>query len=231
MILVDDRERRSGVCEALAALGVPHQIAHLAIGDYVIHDSIYIERKTVPDFLESRQDLRLFDQVARLRADQRRALLIVEGMHLPGNPSVRGVLCSLAAQWCLPVLRSNNAAGTAWLLAHMHQDSAQCMAPYHRYDYRTKQHISSMGERMLEHRAGYRAALAGPLRFFACCAERRQEGAHDRERRGGVYCRADSASAAGRRKMNALTSRIKMNARRIHFVQNGLPQTIFLTRI
>jgi ERCC4-type nuclease len=149
MILVDDRERRSGVCEALAALGVPHQVAHLTIGDYVIHDSIYIERKTVPDFLESMQDLRLFDQVARLRADQRRALMIVEGMHLPGNPSVRGALCSLAAQWCLPVLRSNNAAGTAWLLAHMHQDPAQCMAPYHRYDYRTKRHISSMEERML----------------------------------------------------------------------------------
>ncbi len=149
MILVDDRERRGGVCEALAALGVPHEVAHLEVGDYIVNDEIYIERKSVPDFLESMQDLRLFDQVARLRADQRRALLIVEGVRLPGGPSVRGVLCSLAAQWCLPVLRSVDVAGTAWLLAHMHQDPAQCMAPYHRYDYRAKRHISSMEERML----------------------------------------------------------------------------------
>jgi ERCC4-type nuclease len=149
MILVDDRERRSGVCEALAALGVPHQVAHLALGDYVINDTLFVERKTVTDFLESVQDLRLFDQVARLRADKRRALLIVEGTRLPGSPSVRGVLCALAAQWCLPVLRSTDTAGTAWLLTHMHEHPEQRMAPYHRYDYRPKPHISTLGERML----------------------------------------------------------------------------------
>jgi Fanconi anemia group M protein len=149
MIVVDDREVRSGICEALAAQRVPHQIAHLAVADYVINDSIFVERKTLADFLESIQDLRLFDQVARLRADKRRALLLVEGSRLPGSPSVRGILCTLAAQWCLPVLRSVDVAGTAWLLAHMQRNPAPRMAPYHRYDYRPKPHISSLGERML----------------------------------------------------------------------------------
>jgi len=53
MILVDDRERRSGICEALASLQVPHQVGHLEIGDYIVNDALYIERKTVADFLES----------------------------------------------------------------------------------------------------------------------------------------------------------------------------------
>jgi len=74
---------------------------------------------------------------------------MIEGTRLPGSPSVRGVLCALAAQWCLPVLRSVDVAGTAWLLARMHSHPEQHMAPYHRYDYRTKPHISSLGERML----------------------------------------------------------------------------------
>ncbi len=149
MILVDDRELRSGICEALAALNVPHAVAHLDVGDYVVNDSIFVERKTVADFLESMVDLRLFDQVARLRADCRRAVLVVEGANLPGRPSVRGVLCSLATRWCMPVLRSLDAKGTAWFLAHMHEHPDQLMAPYHQYDHRAKRRISSLEERML----------------------------------------------------------------------------------
>jgi ERCC4-type nuclease len=149
MILIDDRELRSGVHQALIALGVPCEVGHLAVGDYCVSDVVYVERKTVADFLESMQDLRLFDQVARLRADGRRAVLIIEGTRLPGRASVRGVLCSLAAQWSMPVLRSVDATATAWLLAHMHTHPQQRMAPYHRYDYRTKRHISTLEERML----------------------------------------------------------------------------------
>jgi len=149
MILIDDRERRSGICDVLTTLSVPCQIAHLAIGDYVINDAIHVERKTVPDFLESIQDQRLFSQVARLRAEQRRAVLIIEGPRLPGTPSVRGILCSLAAQWSLPVLRSATVAGTAWLIAHMHTHDEQRMAPYHRYDYRRKPHVSTLEDRLL----------------------------------------------------------------------------------
>jgi ERCC4-type nuclease len=52
-------------------------------------------------------------------------------------------------QWCLPVLRSTDAGGTAWLLAHMHAHRSQRLAPYHRYDYRRKGHISTVDERML----------------------------------------------------------------------------------
>jgi len=149
MIVVDDRERRSGICEALASQQVPHRVEHLEIGDYVVNDSIFVERKTVADFLESVQDLRLFDQVARLRTGNRRAVLVIEGTQLPGRPRVRGVLCSLAAQWCMPVLRSLDVKGTGWLLAHMHENEGQQMAPYHRYDHRAKRHISSLDERML----------------------------------------------------------------------------------
>jgi Fanconi anemia group M protein len=149
MIVIDDRELRSGVREALTAIGVPHEVGHLDVADYIVDDVIYVERKTVPDFLESMQDLRLFDQVSRLRADKRRAVLVIEGTRLPGRPSVRGTLCAIAAQWCLPVLRSADVNGTAWLLGHMHKHREQRMAPYHRYDYRRKGDVSTLDERML----------------------------------------------------------------------------------
>lgn len=47
------------------------------------------------------------------------------------------------------MLRSIDAAGTAWLLAHMHEHADEHMAPYHHYDSRAKRHISSLDERML----------------------------------------------------------------------------------
>ncbi len=149
MIMVDDRERRSGICEALAQMGVPYEVKRLAVADYVVRDEILIERKSVPDFLESVQDMRLFDQMACLRRQRTRAVLVVEGGRLPGWPRVRGVLCTLAAQWCMPVLRSRDTNETAWLLAHMHEHHLQHLAPYHRYDPRTKRHVSSLQERML----------------------------------------------------------------------------------
>jgi len=149
MILVDDRERKSGVCEALEKLNIPFKITHLTTGDYVINDAVYIERKTVPDFLESLQDERLFTQVARLRSNGKRAVLIVEGDRLPGRPSIRGVLCSLAVQWCLPVLRSNGPNGTAWLLNRIAEKTGEKATAYYSYDMRPKRRISSLEERIL----------------------------------------------------------------------------------
>ena len=123
MIDVDDREQRSGICDALAALHVPFAIQRLACADYIVAGMIFVERKTVPDFLNSLATHRLFEQVARLCANHKHSILIVEGSHLPGRPSVRGALCALAVEWHLPVLRSSNVAGSAWYLAHI---AARC---------------------------------------------------------------------------------------------------------
>uniref|UniRef100_A0A7C2ZRD8 ERCC4 domain-containing protein n=1 Tax=Ignisphaera aggregans TaxID=334771 RepID=A0A7C2ZRD8_9CREN len=49
------------------------------MGDYVIDNSVGIERKTANDYINSLVDGRLFDQLSRLKEVYEKALLIVEG--------------------------------------------------------------------------------------------------------------------------------------------------------
>ncbi len=149
MILVDDRERPSGICDELEKLNIPYKTHRLDVGDYVINDTIYVERKTSSDFLESLDDMRLFAQVSRLRADNKRAVLLIEGSRLSGRPSVRAALCSIAVQWYMPVLRSRDIEGTAWFLCRMHEYKQHHSLPHHQYDFRTKRGIASLEVRML----------------------------------------------------------------------------------
>ena len=97
MIAVDDRELKSGICDELAKLNIEFEVCRLKVGDYIINSKIYIERKTVPDFIESLHDNRLFNQVHNLRKDSKRAIIIIEGTKLPGKSSVKGALCSLVS--------------------------------------------------------------------------------------------------------------------------------------
>jgi len=163
MLDVDDREQRSGICEALAALGVAFAVRRLPLADYVIDGTVFIERKTVADFLESIATRRLFAQIARLRAGHQRSVLIIEGAHLPGRPSVRGALCAIAVQWYMPILRSNNVEGTAWYISRMvkqHQATTDATVPYRGWAPRMHANPS---QRMLMQIAGIGPCLAATL--------------------------------------------------------------------
>ncbi len=149
MINVDDREVKSGICDELTKINLPFKVERLSVGDYIINDNIFIERKTTLDFVESLKDRRLFDQVARLRNGNKRAIMIIEGAKLPGNKSIRGALCSISAQWYMPVLRSVNIEGTCWILNQLHSCSIFDCEPKHSYEFRTKKGVASMQERML----------------------------------------------------------------------------------
>jgi Fanconi anemia group M protein len=149
MIAVDDREIKSGICDELAKLNIEFGIRRLKIGDYVINSKIFIERKTVPDFIESIHDNRLFNQVHNLRKDSKRAIIIIEGTKLPGRASIRGALCSLASRWYIPVLRSADLKGTAWILNHLLKYEKCDHEAYCTYDFRTKRGVASMEEKML----------------------------------------------------------------------------------
>jgi DNA excision repair protein ERCC-4 len=78
-IIVDDREPRS-VMEALQALSDCHvSVQRLSLGDYQVDDRLLFERKTLPDFVASVMDGRLFRQAARLAASERRGIIVLEG--------------------------------------------------------------------------------------------------------------------------------------------------------
>jgi ERCC4-type nuclease len=80
-VLVDDREARgSCVASMLAHMGdVSVGVKRLRTGDYLIEGKAVLERKRVPDFLESLFAGRLFSQAARLANAPLRAFLILEG--------------------------------------------------------------------------------------------------------------------------------------------------------
>ena len=149
MIIIDHREKRSGICDELQKLNLPFELHQLEIGDYIINNEIYIERKTVSDFLESLNDQRLFNQVANLRKDNKRAILIIEGDKLPGRPAIRGALASISARWYMPVLRTANIKDTAWLMNKFHSYEKYDNKPYCSYEFRKKRSVSLMQKRIL----------------------------------------------------------------------------------
>ena len=149
MITIDEREKRSGIVQELQSMNIPIETTTLEMADYIINETTYIERKTVPDFLESLKDGRLFDQVARLRRAEKRAVLLIEGPRLPGSNRVRNALCTISVQWYMPILRSVGIKGTAWFLAKIHSNAEIDTNPVHEYDYRPKRIFSSHQERML----------------------------------------------------------------------------------
>ena len=76
-IVVDERERKSGIPDLLRRAGAIIDFA-LKVGDYVISPETAIERKT-QDLLNSIYDGRLFIQCSRLNEHYVKPVLIVEG--------------------------------------------------------------------------------------------------------------------------------------------------------
>ena len=77
-IIVDHREKPSGVPEELQALGALVDYRLLEVGDYVVRDYA-VERKSAHDFVRSLYAGRLFDQARRLGDAYETPLLVVEG--------------------------------------------------------------------------------------------------------------------------------------------------------
>ncbi|MDD5556525.1 MAG: ERCC4 domain-containing protein [bacterium] len=119
----DFRERSSGVPAVLARRPDIVVVERaLRVGDYLVNDSITVERKTCRDLCLSIVDGRLFSQVSRMRNQAKRPLLLIEGTDLhrsgvsiaPG--AVRGALASVSVCWYMPVVFTGNPAETAEFL-------------------------------------------------------------------------------------------------------------------
>lgn len=77
-IVVDDREKASGVPDNLRHLGAKVEFRLLDVADYVIGDRA-VERKTTSDFVSSLFSGRLFEQARRLSESYVMPLMVVEG--------------------------------------------------------------------------------------------------------------------------------------------------------
>jgi DNA excision repair protein ERCC-4 len=78
-IVVDERERKSGIPDLLRQAGAIIDFAQLKVGDYVVSPKTAIERKTIQDLLNSIYDGRLFVQCSQLNEHYEKPVLIVEG--------------------------------------------------------------------------------------------------------------------------------------------------------
>lgn len=77
-VIVDERERRSGVPDVLKNLGARVEFRLLDIGDYVVGE-VAIERKAVDDYISSLFSGRLFEQARRLSESYVNPFFVVEG--------------------------------------------------------------------------------------------------------------------------------------------------------
>ena len=78
-IVVDEREKKSGIPDLLKAIGINLEIKTLPIGDYIVAPETIIERKSVSDLISSIFDGRLFDQCNRLKEHFQFQIILVEG--------------------------------------------------------------------------------------------------------------------------------------------------------
>jgi DNA excision repair protein ERCC-4 len=121
-IIVDERERESGVPEILKTLGFQVDYRVLEIGDYVISADCAVERKAGRDFAKSLYSGRLFDQARRLRQFYARPVFVAEGdLQLLIGESAKprahwGALTTLAFQFGMSAFFTANVRQTADLI-------------------------------------------------------------------------------------------------------------------
>jgi DNA excision repair protein ERCC-4 len=116
-VLVDHRERHSGIPEALLGAGLDVQLTDLPVGDYVLGPGLAVERKGPHDLGASIRDGRIFDQAMRLQSVFAQAVLMVEGEPRGiAEDAWRGAVCRLVEDG-FTVLHSLDADDSAaWII-------------------------------------------------------------------------------------------------------------------
>ena len=124
-IVVDEREKKSGIPDFLKKTGINLEIKTLQVGDYIVAPETVVERKTISDLVSSIFDGRLFDQCNRLKEHYQFPILLIEGNideieELTENSLVfYGAISSIAIDFKIPVIHTPNASHTSKLLVSM----------------------------------------------------------------------------------------------------------------
>jgi ERCC4-related helicase/ERCC4-type nuclease len=123
-VVVDQRELDSAIAKDLSTRdGLVTRLETLAVGDYVLSDRVAVERKSAADFVDSMLDAdrSMFEQVGELSRAYARPVMVVEGTNLYGQRdidpnAIRGALASLAVDFDVSVLRTEDESDTTELL-------------------------------------------------------------------------------------------------------------------
>lgn len=124
-MVIDERERKSGIPDLLKQIGVKVEMMNLPVGDYIVAPETIVERKSISDFISSVFDGRLFDQCNRLKEHFEHPCIIIEGNvdeidTITENPLVfYGAMSSVVLDFKIPVIPTPTASHTAKLLVSM----------------------------------------------------------------------------------------------------------------
>ena len=124
-IIVDERERKSGIPDLLKSVGLNLETKVLPIGDYIVGPETVIERKSIRDLMSSVFDGRLFDQCARLKEHFEHPIVLMEGNvdeieEITENPLIfYGAISTVVLDFKIPVIPTPSATHTAKLLVSM----------------------------------------------------------------------------------------------------------------
>jgi len=117
-IVIDDRELRSKAARHLFSLGVRLESRRLDIADFIIANSVFVERKTAADFESSIVDGRLFMQARELAKLPCPVIALTGSDFSRLSPkAILGAQISLATDFRIPVFRFGSEEELAEFLA------------------------------------------------------------------------------------------------------------------
>lgn len=135
-IVVDERERKSGIPDLLRAIGINIEMKTLPIGDYIVAPETVVERKSISDLVSSIFDGRLFDQCSRLKEHFENPIILMEGNvdeieSITENPLVfYGAVSSIAIDFKIPIIHTPSATHTSKLLVSMSSRKESAQGPF-----------------------------------------------------------------------------------------------------
>ncbi len=124
-IVIDERERKSGIPDLLKSVGLNVEMKTLPVGDYIVAPETVVERKSIRDLLSSVFDGRLFDQCSRLKEHFQNPIVLVEGNvdeieEIADNPLIfYGAISAVVIDFKIPIIPTPSAAHTAKLLVSL----------------------------------------------------------------------------------------------------------------
>jgi len=135
-IIVDERERKSGIPDLLKSVGLNVEMKTLPIGDYIVAPETIIERKSIRDLMASVFDGRLFDQCTRLKEHFENPIVLMEGNvdeveEITENPLIfYGAISTVSLDFKIPIIPTPSASHTAKLLVSMCSRKNTHKGPY-----------------------------------------------------------------------------------------------------
>jgi len=146
-IIVDYREKPSGVPALLVRKGAHVEIRELKSGDYFINGQILVERKTNEDFVQSLVSNRLFSQCQRMKTYADYQLVMIEGNpyateHNIHTQAIKGAILSVSISWQIPVLITADQSDTADMIIMAAMQMFKEKIPVIRAGYKPKRNRS-----------------------------------------------------------------------------------------